>query len=73
MNSHWLFQESTRFVRHSFKTVPWHKNQLKYEKGSGESVAKDGCCVFRPAFGCCAHPKAGQNLYMIESIYKRTH
>ena len=21
------------------------------------------CCVFRPTFGCCAHPKAGRNLY----------
>ena len=21
------------------------------------------CCVFRPAFGCCAHPKAGWNLF----------
>ena len=21
------------------------------------------CCVFRPAFGCCAHEKAGQNLF----------
>ena len=21
------------------------------------------CCVFRPAFGCCAHPKAGQNIF----------
>ena len=21
-------------------------------------------CVFRPAFGCCAHPKAGRNLYL---------
>ena len=21
------------------------------------------CCVFRPAFGCCAHPKAGRNLF----------
>ena len=20
------------------------------------------CCVFRPAFGCCAHPKAGPNI-----------
>ena len=21
------------------------------------------CCVFRPAFGCCAQPRAGQNLF----------
>ena len=21
------------------------------------------CCVFRPPFGCCAHPKVGQNLF----------
>ena len=21
------------------------------------------CCVFRPAFGCCAHPKAGEILF----------
>ena len=21
------------------------------------------CCVFRPAFGCWAHPKAGRNLF----------
>ena len=21
------------------------------------------CCVFRKAFGCCAHPKAGRNLF----------
>ena len=21
------------------------------------------CCVFRPAFGCCIHPKAGQNTF----------
>ena len=25
---------------------------------------KEGnCCVFWPALGCCAHPKAGQNLF----------
>ena len=23
------------------------------------SPKKVGCCVFRPTFGCCAHPKAG--------------
>ena len=22
-----------------------------------------GCCVFRPAFGCCMHPKAGRNTF----------
>ena len=22
------------------------------------------CCVFQPAFGCCAHPKAGQNHFL---------
>ena len=22
---------------------------------------KKGCWVFRPAFGCCVHPKAGRN------------
>ena len=22
-----------------------------------------GCCVFRPAFGCCVHPKAGGNTF----------
>ena len=21
------------------------------------------CCVFQPAFGCCAHPKAGRNTF----------
>ena len=22
------------------------------------------CCVFRPAFGCCAHPKAGPTSFL---------
>ena len=25
--------------------------------------ANHKCCVFRPAFGCCAHPKAGRNTF----------
>ena len=24
-------------------------------------ISDDYCCVFRPAFRCCVHPKAGQN------------
>ena len=26
-------------------------------------MTKNSCCVFRPAFGCCAHPKAGQTTF----------
>ena len=31
--------------------------------GSGECLLLFGCCVFQPAFGCCAHLKAGQNTF----------
>ena len=27
------------------------------------SVLPFGCCVIRLAFGCCTHPKAGQNIF----------
>ena len=29
-----------------------------------------GCCVFRPAFGCCAHTKAGQNTIYFTDLYQ---
>ena len=39
-------------------------NFPKFEGTSGENpslglVKKNQCCVFRPAFGYCGHPKAG--------------
>ena len=40
-----------------------------YEKLNGADIAKLSCfwslicCVFRPAFGCCAHPQAGRNIF----------
>ena len=27
------------------------------------------CCVFQPAFGCCAHPKVGQSNFLAIFVY----
>ena len=31
--------------------------------GRVEDCRAEDCCVFWPAFGCCAHPKAGSNIF----------
>ena len=35
-------------------------NNHNYPRPEGSNK----CCVFQPAFGCCVHPKAGQNLLL---------
>ena len=39
------------------KSQPWF---IRQDRNSFENI-KLICCVFQPAFGCCAHPEAGQN------------
>ena len=59
----------------STKNVQWIDNDARGElendidnliepEGKRWDSPKFACCVFRTAFGCCAHPKAGRNIFL---------
>ena len=41
---------------------------VRTKRQKSPKVIKVECCVFRPAFGCCAHPKAGRNIFFRDCL-----
>ena len=48
----------------------YHKNANHKTKCQFKAIQTFNCCVFRPAFGCCWHPKAGGNMIIVTNFPK---
>ena len=52
------FIARSKYANHSC-SLKWPECHIEL----GEGARKYNCCVFRPAFGCCGHLKAGQTTF----------
>ena len=58
----WYIEETGDMHTHSHG-VWTHSEHAHTHCHAASYVCIDRCCVFRPAFGCCTHPKAGLNIF----------